>query len=212
MAAICPTVTATDSHDFRAQMERVTPFAKRVHVDLMDGKFAPTISPPLDSIWWPDSLEIDLHLMYQDLEQHLQAIIKLKPNLVIVHAEAAKNANLPSFAKVLSEHGIKAGLGLLPQTSPDEVSGLLMHVEHVLVFSGKLGFHGGVADLGLLDKVTALKGIKPDLEIGWDGGVNADNAKQILDSGVDVLNVGGFVQDAEDPAANYQKLNALLQS
>ncbi len=54
MAVICPTVTAYDPHEYREQMERVEPFAKRIHIDLMDGHFAPTKSPGLKHVWWPD--------------------------------------------------------------------------------------------------------------------------------------------------------------
>src|ERR1700753_2375748 len=63
--AICPTITAFGTHDYRAQMEMLEPFAERIHIDLMDGVFAPHISPGLDQIWWPDSITADLHLMYQ---------------------------------------------------------------------------------------------------------------------------------------------------
>jgi len=210
MAVICPTVTATDPRDFSAQMERAAQFASRVHIDLMDGKFAPTTSPPLDGVWWPDALIADVHLMYEDFARHLEAMIKLKPNLVIVHAEVVKKGNFKAFIEGLQTRGIKVGLGLLPETSPVGVAELLLNVQHALIFSGKLGFHGGVADLGLLDKARMLREINPNLEIGWDGGVNADNAKQLVAGGVDVLNVGGFVQSAEDPAANYQKLVSRL--
>jgi ribulose-phosphate 3-epimerase len=60
--------------------------------------------------------------------------------------------------------------------------------------------------LKLLNKVTELRKLKPELEIGWDGGINVDNAKQLSEGGVDVLNVGGAIQKAEDPKAAYDKL------
>ena len=42
MAVICPTVTAVSEHDYKEQLLRLKPFAKRIHIDLMDGRFAPT--------------------------------------------------------------------------------------------------------------------------------------------------------------------------
>ncbi len=51
-----------------------------------------------------------------------------------------------------------------------------------------------------------LRKLKPELEIGWDGGVNDTNAAILVQSGVDVLNVGGFIQKSKDPQAAYNKL------
>ena len=62
-ATICPTVLAENLHVFREQMERVEPFAKRVHIDLADGVFAPSKTVGFDHLWWPDGCAADLHVM-----------------------------------------------------------------------------------------------------------------------------------------------------
>ena len=189
MAAICPSVTATDPHEYREQMERVEKFARRVHLDFMDGQFAPTESPPIESAWWPEHVLADLHIMYTHPQAYLQKIIHLKPHLAIVHAEA--EGHIEGMAKVLRDAGIKLGVALLADTPVSELKPYIKHVDHVLVFSGDLGLYGGIADLKLLDKVKQLKRLKKSLEIGWDGGINADNVRALVSSGVDVLNVGG---------------------
>src|SRR6185437_8303047 len=83
MAVVCPTVTAFDAHEYRAQVELLEPFAKRLHIDLMDGRFAPTKSPELETIWWPENVTADIHIMYVQPEAHLEQLVKLKPHLVI---------------------------------------------------------------------------------------------------------------------------------
>ena len=85
---ICPTVTAYDNHDYREQMEKLQSFAKRIHIDLMDGEFAPTKSPDLEHVWWPENVIADIHLMYKRPAEQLSWLIKLKPSLVVIHAEA----------------------------------------------------------------------------------------------------------------------------
>jgi ribulose-phosphate 3-epimerase len=207
MATIVPTIDAFNPHQYREQMERIEPFAKRVHIDLMDGQFAPTESPGLDQIWWPHELTADLHLMYQKPMEHIEQLIKLKPHLVVIHNEA--DVHHMDFAARLHQHDIKAGLAIL-QDTPVEYAFQIMHsFDHVLVFSGDLGKFGGVADLGLLDKVRKIRQHHPEAEIGWDGGINDQNAKQLAEAGVDVLNVGGFIQNSDDPQAAYKKLSAL---
>jgi ribulose-phosphate 3-epimerase len=208
MAVICPTVTAFDKHEYRTQIERLVPFAKRVHIDLMDGEFAPSKSPDLSTIWWPKELTADIHLMYQRPMEQIDELIKLKPNLVVIHAEA--EADFSNFAAKLHAADIKVGLALLQDTSVGAVAKILSDFDHVLVFSGNLGYHGGEADLGLLDKVREIRQSYPAIEISWDGGISDQNAPQLIEAGVDVLNVGGFIQKADDPAAVYKSLASLI--
>jgi ribulose-phosphate 3-epimerase len=208
MAVICPTVTAFEPHTYRTQMERIEPFANRVHIDLMDGKFAPTVSPGLDQIWWTSQLVADIHLMYQNPENELAKLIELQPHLVIIHAEA--DVDHMAFAAKLHAHDIKAGLAILQTTAVEDVQQIMHSFDHILIFSGDLGKHGGHFDDKILYKVKKSKQLHPDAEIGWDGGVNDRNARLLVDAGADVLNVGGFIQKAEDPEAAYNNLSKLL--
>lgn len=202
--AICPTVTAFDEYEYNEQMQRLKPFTQRVHIDLMDGEFAPTRSPGLNHVWWPHEFTADIHLMYQQPMEHIDRLIEVKPHMVIIHNEADVHHML--FAAKLHRHDIKAGLAILRET-PIEWAYQIMHsFDHVLIFSGDLGRHGGEADLGQLDKVHKVRQHHPEAEIGWDGGVNDHNAKQLAEAGVDVLNVGGFIQNSQQPEIKYRLL------
>jgi ribulose-phosphate 3-epimerase len=201
---ICPTITAFEPHQFREQMEAVAGFAKRVHIDLMDGMFAPSVSPPLTQVWWPHELKADIHLMYQRPMEHIDQLIKLKPSMVIVHNEA--EVHHMHFSAELHRHGIKTGLAILQET-PIEWAEQIMHsFDEVLIFSGNLGFHGGRANLELLDKVRFVKHHHPEAKIAWDGGINEHNARLLVEAGVNVLNVGGYIQNSDNPEAAYGKL------
>jgi ribulose-phosphate 3-epimerase len=207
MSVICPTVTAEDTHTYRTQIERLEPFCERLHIDVMDGVFAPTTSPGLDQIWWPDTVIADIHLMYQEPMTQIDQLIKLKPNLVIVHHEANLDARV--FAERLHQDGIKVGLAILSDTPAEQVSQTIQLFDQALVFSGSLGRHGGLADLSLLAKISIIRDYCPDIEIAWDGGVNDQNASDLIAGGVNVLNVGGFIENAADPSAAYATLKAI---
>lgn len=208
MPIICPTVTAETPHDYRQQLLRLQPFAERVHVDLMDGQFAPTTSPALSEIWWPPEMKVDIHLMFQDPMDYIDQLIKLRPRLVVIHNEA--HVHHMHFAAQLHQAGILAGLAILGDTPVEHAYQIMHSFDHVLVFSGHLGYHGGVADLGLLDKVQKIRVHHPEVEIGWDGGINDQNIQALVRGGVDVLNVGGFIQAAAAPAQAYKILVATL--
>lgn len=209
MAVICPTVTAFDAHEYRAQMELLEPFAKCVHIDLMDGVFAPHTSLGLDQVWWPEGMIADLHLMYQRPWDSIEQAIKLKPNLVIIHFEA--EVDHAGFAAKLHEQGIKAGLAIMQPTAVEQAAAAMESFDQVMIYSGNLGEHGGTADLALLDKVREVRTLYPEIEISWDGGINDQNARQLIEAGVDVLNVGGFIHKATNPAEAYAKLEAIAQ-
>jgi ribulose-phosphate 3-epimerase len=209
MAIICPTILAEDAHAYREQYERIEDFAKRIQIDLTDGDFAETKTLPLEQLWWNDSDKIDLHLMYRDPSSRIDDLIRLNPHLVIVHAEA--DGQFIEMAQLLHLHDIKAGVALLKDTTPDKIRPALEYIDHVLIFSGDLGKFGGQADLALLDKVHILKSWKPEIEIGWDGGVNDRNAAALADGGVDVLNAGGFIQKSDSPKKAYAKLKVLVE-
>jgi ribulose-phosphate 3-epimerase len=209
MAIICPTITAYDTHEYRDQMEQVEAFAERIHIDLMDGELTPKASPDLDQIWWPENLAADVHLMYKRPHEAFDQLLKLRPNLIVIHFEA--DANHTELAEHLHDHGIKAGLALVQNVSVDEASQLIEKFDHILVFSGHLGFHGGEADLGLLGKVEEIRAKYPDKEISWDGGINDQNAKQLADAGVDVLNTGGYIQKSADPQKAYATLKSVIE-
>lgn len=203
MAVVCPTVLAATRREYDEQIKRVS-FAPRIQIDFMDGEFVETKSIEVKDAWWPDNVQVDLHLMYAHPDKDLDDLLRLKPALVIIHAES--DIDHKGFVARLHDGGIKAGLCILPETSVDSVKDMLPGFDHLLIFGGHLGHFGGTADLLQAKKAAEAKSIVPDIEIGWDGGVNDQVARPLVEDGVEVLNAGGFIQKAEDPRAAYEKL------
>ena len=209
MSVVCPTITASSAHDFRAQTERVAAFAHRIHIDLADGVFTENKLIALEKVWWPAGVTADVHLMYEAVKPFIPQLTSLHPHMVIVHAEAV--GNYYKIARPLKKAGIKVGVALLSQTPVDIIRGAISDIDHVLIFSGHLGHFGGHVDLSLTKKIAELKKLRSDIEIGWDGGISEKNIVKLTASGVDVLNVGGAVQRAKNPAEAYATLKALAE-
>lgn len=204
---VCPTITATDLHEFERQLRAVR-FAPRIHVDLMDGQFAPSRSPRLEEVWLPYHQTVDIHVMYQRPMDVLKRLIQLKPHMVVIHNEV--EVHHMHFAAELHKHDIKAGLAILQET-PIEWAEQIMHsFDQVLIFSGHLGYHGGEADLTQLNKVHFVREHHPEAEIAWDGGINDQNVLALVDAGVTVLNTGAYIQKADDPKDAYDKLITVI--
>lgn len=210
MVDISPSITATYAEEYSRQIERVSMFATRIHIDISDGIFAPVKLVEADQIWWPGGIRADIHIMYRRPIEIMDEIIALSPQLVIVHAEA--EGDFMILAKRLHFHGIEAGIALLPKTPVSEILPGIDLIDHILLFSGDLGHYGGVANLHILDKVKEIRKYNSRVEIGWDGGVLPENIKQIADGGVEVITSGGFIQKAKNPSQAYDTLKALVDS
>ena len=204
MTVVAPCITVETDDDYKATVERLHPFATRVHIDLMDGEFAPTFSVGVNKMWWPQEWEVDIHAMVAHPSQYVDALIQMKPRTVIFHAEVGEDL-LPIIQK-LKAAGIKAGVALLKPTVPNSVKDYIENSDHVLVFSGDLGHYGGTASLMQLEKVRLIRNIHPQVEVGWDGGANIDNIFSLSQGGVDVVNCGGAINKAQDPPAAYKLL------
>lgn len=204
MTVVVPAVLADSADNYKAQVERLAGVGDRVHIDISDGEFAPSLTLGAAQVWWPQEWSADIHAMVARPSEHVGTLASLNPNMIIFHAETSEDI-IPTL-QYIKKMGIKAGLALLKTTVPSQVRDAILEADHVLIFTGKLGFYGGQASLMQLEKARLIRMIKPDVEIGWDGGANADNAYSLAQGGIDVVNVGGAFASAPNPQALYAQL------
>ncbi len=206
--------TNSSPEAFTATMQRLGVLAPRLQIDLMDGQFAPHHNTIPDHVWWPEGKKADIHLMYLHPEEAVRELLLKHPHMIIIHAEA--HGDLPEIMREIQEAGVGAGVALLRTTNVEDARELIEIADHVLLFGGELG-GDGIAELGALDKVPQIRRIQDNLsddedariEISWDGGANEGNVLLLAGSGIDVINVGGAIRNAEDPASAYRKLVSL---
>ena len=208
MAEIAPAVLAENPQDYARDLTVATSVSSRIQVDLVDGKFAQNRTINLVQAYWPKDVRADLHLMYQDPFVHAETVLSLAPHLVIVHVEAEEmnEKRMGDLKSELEPAGIKLGVAILKQTPVPAIDPYIPYIDHVLVFTGDLGHYGGDMDEWSLEKITAIKSIDADIEVGVDGGINEQTIRRVVEAGADVCNVGSFLQKAEDPQIAYDKL------
>ena len=204
MSVIAPAILVETDDQYRTLVEKLQPFVQRVHIDISDGEFAPVFLVEPSKLWWPKEWIVDIHAMVSHPMDYVDQLIALKPHLITFHVETG--INLIPVMENIKKNGIKAGIALLKPTVPSTVADAIKIADHVLVFSGDLGHYGGTASLMQLEKVRLIKAINPEVEVGWDGGISVDNAFTLTQGGVNVLNVGGAIGKAEDPASVYATL------
>lgn len=206
MSQIVPTILVDNMKNYESAVKQIDGFAKHAQVDITDGQFATSKTIKLDQVFWPKDWIVDIHMMVEQPSFYVKTLSRMKPHLVIFHAEVQENL-LPIFEQ-LKLAGIKTGVALMRPTVPNNVSELIKNVDHVMIFAGELGKMGGAVSLLQREKVRLVRKINPDVEIGWDGGANVDNVFSISRSGVDVINVGSALAYANDPQAVFEELKA----
>jgi len=209
ITTIIPTITETTPTEYKKKVEILYPFAKRVHIDISDGSLTSNATIAETAVWWPKGWTVDIHMMVAEPSKHVDNILKLHPNLVIFHAEAREDL-LPIFTKI-KQGGIKVGVAIVKNVYPGNIKAILNAADHALIFSGVLGKQGGTANLLLGEKVALVQEIHPSIEVGWDGGANLENVRQLSHIGVTAINVGSAISKAEDPAKMFEELNKEIE-
>lgn len=212
MAIICPAVLADTPQKFKQDLERATSLTDRIQIDLDDGSFGDSETIDISQVYWGEDIKADLHMMVSQPDKFEHDYISLGAHLVIIHAEAEDGNKTKSelFAELKSVK-IKTGLALLPESQPEAYADLIKTVDHVLIFTGHLGHYGGTMDKSQLPKIQQVKQINPGIEIGVDGGINDENAAEVVAAGADVLNIGGFIQKSENPQEAYATIEQIVQ-
>lgn len=206
MTTIAPCITVENEADYKSYVEAIAPFAQRVHIDMSDGELASTFLVGIDKLWWPTNWTVDVHAMVSRPSEYVQKLVSMRPNLITFHVECQED--LAQIIQYVKQNGVKAGIALQKQTVPSTVEPLISMADHVMIFSGELGRYGGTASMMQLEKVRLVKRINAAVEIGWDGGVNVQNAFTLSQGGVDVLNVGGTIAKSDNPEETYKQLVA----
>lgn len=212
MVEIVPAVLAETPQHYQHDLEIATSVSDRIQVDLVDGEFAGNRTINVVQAHWPDTVRADLHLMHHDPYEHTSTLIAQQPHVAIVHAEARElsSSRLDDMRRRLQESGIKFGIALLPETPVTDIERRLEEIDHVLVFTGELGHYGGQLRSDCLSKISRVKRINPAMEVGVDGGITEETAASAIHAGADVLNVGGFIQNATHPQKAYATLEKII--
>lgn len=172
-----------------------------IHVDVMDGHFVPnhTIGPVVvNAVAKAATKPLDIHLMVQNNTFFVELFAPFKPEYISFHIEEEKHPH--RLIQKIRSYGIKPAITLNPHTPPSAIEYLLEDLDMVLLMSVNPGFGGQKFIPSVLQKAKELKamieakGLKTLIEV--DGGVNAENVKELEKAGVDIVVAGNYVFSA----------------
>lgn len=159
-----------------------------IHVDVMDGHFVPNITMGpfiVKHCSQLSRLPLDVHLMIEKPENHIQAFIESGANIVTIHIE--NNPNVYRTLQQIRSLGSKSGIAINPGTPASAIENVLEVVDMVLVMTVNPGFSGQKHIASMADKVNQVAKMiaKYDHEIiiEVDGGINGENLSPIYKAG-----------------------------
>ena len=199
---IAPSLLAADLLNLEAEIQRIEALGLPwLHFDHMDGHFVPNIAFGPDfvaAVRRKSALYLDVHLMLDEPLSYVERYAQAGADGITVHVEldCAREA-----LALIRKLGKKAGIALNPGTPAEVAAPLLDLADMALVMTVQPGFGGQSMKAECLAKAAALRALAGrDILIEADGGINAQNAQQVVDAGGDVLVMGTGLLRASDPA------------
>lgn len=190
--------------------------ANAIHLDVMDGVFAPNITfGPLvvRGVRAATSLPLDVHMMVVDPDPYLSEFAAAGVQNITVHVEACRH--LHRTVQTIVGLGCQAGVALNPSTSIESVREILPFVDLILVMSVNPGFGGQKFIETTTSKLRRMRRMQEELnptcDLQVDGGVYAHNIDDVVAAGVNNIVVGSAVfNDKATPGENITALRQAL--
>lgn len=204
MLKLAPSILSADFACLLSDIQKIERGgADYIHVDVMDGHFVPNISfgaPVMKALNNRTKLPYDVHLMIENPDQYLDSFVTPQTAFITVHREAC--VHLHRTIQNIHAKGIKAGVAINPATPVSSLECILEDVDLVLVCRSSglrrtkiysVGLGEGQNTCGNQARERAFS-----LPLKSTEAITLDNAKTVMDAGVEIAVAGSAVFGAQD--------------
>ncbi len=163
-----------------------------IHIDVMDGHFVPNISMGpfiVETCKRVTKLPLDVHLMIEKPERHLEAFAKAGASNITVHVEACPHIH--RTLQQIKSLGCKAGVALNPGTPSAAIEAVLGEADLILVMSVNPGYSGQKFISSAVGKVKEVRkkldALRSSAWIEVDGGIDVETFPKMKKAGATVF-------------------------
>lgn len=191
------------------KIELVKPFAKTIHIDICDGKFADntTFMDPAPFKKYTSDIFFELHLMVEEPINYLKSWAAAGFKRFIGQIEKMSDqAAFVAKGQMLAE----VGLAIDGPTSMETIGVPIDDLDCLLFMGIKAGFSGQKFNPEYIKKIELIKDTTW-IPIEVDGGINDETITQAKDCGATRFVSTSFLFNSKNPRGQYNLLHARLQ-
>ena len=175
-----------------------------VHFDVMDNHYVPnlTMGPMVLKALrdYGITAPIDVHLMAKPVDRLIPDFAEAGATYISFHPEASEHVD--RTLQLIKSHGCKAGLVFNPATSLSYLDYVMDKLDVILLMSVNPGFGGQSFIPGTYDKLRQVRKLIDDsgydIRLEVDGGVKAENIREIAAAGADMFVAGSAIFNQPD--------------
>lgn len=185
-----------------------------IHVDVMDGRFVPTLSygaKVIEAARRSSARVVDVHLMVVEPERHFDEFVKAGADVLTIHVEAAPHLDRQLMR--IKELGCKAGVALNPATPLGAIEQVVHLLDVLLIMTVNPGYGGQRFIEYSVQKIAHARAMLDralsDAALEVDGGIARDTIARCWRAGADTFVAGNAIFSAANPQAEVAVLRGL---
>jgi pentose-5-phosphate-3-epimerase len=205
MVKIIPAIFSTNLEDYARLARQFSTFCDTLHIDVSDGIYATTKTPPLKQVIYETGSSImkNIHLMCENPLLEVQKLVELSNiNWIYVHVE---------FISLLGQYSPKIVPVIQIHQNPLDYIEILRMYSHLQIMTVKIGKQGNKFDDTNLKYIPEIKKLLGNVAIHIDGHVGTDTIHHIMEYKPKVLNVGSYLSNTKNPQKKYDMLTNLAK-
>ena len=212
---VVPAVIPNSFAHLSETLTKLAAFTHAAQVDIVDGRFVPSISWPYhegevisELATYSDTFDLEVDLMVLQPEAVIDAYVEAGVKRVVVHIESTEE--LTRIIANHASHSYALGLALNNETPLSKLNDYVNDIDFVqLMGIAHIGAQGEAFDDRVLSRIRALRTQYPNLEISVDGSVNKETLPSLLNAGAQRLISGSAILEADDPETAFAELQQL---
>jgi len=191
---IIPAIIAKNQEELATHLTKVIDYVDVIQLDVMDNIFVPNTSLFFDFELPQSPVRFEAHLMVKDPAAWIENNGE-KVDMILVHSESDM---VPAdIIQQVRDCGKQFGFVLNPDTPLTALDDVLDDIDQVLIMTVQPGFYGSPFLPEMLEKIRALRQLKPDLAIEVDGGITDATIPSVEKAGANLFVSGSYIVKSE---------------